>query len=208
MFDDEYAALQVVQLLHTPAVRRIDLTLRGITVARARFDRVAQAIGAGRIRVWRLPTSHMAAYADEGNSLAVPESFGGHTWRASRLEDEALVVHEAVHASFDLDRRTIDAGQEEAIAYVAQMAFLHLNDHAPALAAGPPGSAQRAIGQVLNEAYAIAVTLLEHGTPSEMTVATLENHVRRISVPDPDAPPDHPRDHCPYAGGSRVYQGV
>lgn len=152
----------------------------------------------------------MAMYEPENDSFMVPANVGsiGTTFR-SRIEDEALVIHEAIHASRDLARATLLPVADEAAAYVAQMYWLWLKDAAPAETTGTPGSAVHRLGVVLNAAFAIATRIGEGHAVSDESVSSLYDAVRRILVPNPLATIGMPREYCPYEStAAREYDGV
>jgi hypothetical protein len=108
---------RVLQVLNGPIVARIRFRfpIRGshVTIAPQTFHHVAHAIVSGRVTVQspkHLPPSVVAQYVIRANTLQIRSVAG-------RL-NEAQVVHESLHAAYDLLRTGIDANAEEASAYV------------------------------------------------------------------------------------------
>jgi len=119
---------RVLQVLNGPTVARIrfrfPITGSHVTIAPQTFHRVAQAIRAGTVSVQR-PTDLDPSAAAQYNDVARTRS-DGTTVRANTLEvnsaagrlDEALIVHESLHAAYDLLHTGLDANSEEASAMV------------------------------------------------------------------------------------------
>jgi hypothetical protein len=108
---------RVLHVLNGPTVARIRFRfpIRGshVTITPQTFHHVARAIVSGRVTVQSptdLPPSVAARYLVCTNTLQIKSVAG-------RLK-EAQVVHESLHAAYDLLRTGIDANAEEASAYV------------------------------------------------------------------------------------------
>ena len=123
---DEVARKQVLTALRDPAVSRMSFGVGRVFIIAYDYERVAKAVENGIITVHvdaRL-APHMAEYwsgrgstaLDKGNSFAVPP--GGSS--------ESLLIHEATHAIFDIQRRDSYTAESEAVAYVAQALFSRL----------------------------------------------------------------------------------
>ena len=113
-----------------------------ITIEPAHFTTVANAISEDRIKIVEGGVSPgMAKYSsktqgtDAANTLYVPRNSN-----ASSKDFKGLVVHEAVHAIFDLYRSSVPWLDNEAAAYVAQGYYLrnaeqslkYINENGPA----------------------------------------------------------------------------
>ena len=114
----------VVRVLSSRETNRIAFTFRGksnmpVSVDSSSFKRVLQAIHANRIHFHPggVPAG-AAKYRSSTNTF-----FMGRMPRDSRLYD-ALIVHEMVHASFDLSHSVLQHVDSEAAAYIAQGFFL------------------------------------------------------------------------------------
>ncbi len=125
---DEVARKQVLAALRDPAVGRMNFGVGRVFIIAHDYERVAKAIESGIITVHvdsRL-AAHMAEYwsgagptaLDKANSFAVPP--GG--------SDQSLLIHEATHAIFDIQRRASYTAESEAVAYVAQVLFSRLKN--------------------------------------------------------------------------------
>ena len=117
--------ISVLQVLNGPTVARIRFRfpIRGshVTIAPQTFHHVARAIVSGRVTVQsptNLPPSVAAQYVGRANTLQIRSVAG-------RL-NEAQVVHESLHAAYDLLRTGIDANAEEASAYVCSALYLRM----------------------------------------------------------------------------------
>ncbi len=115
---------QMLDVLQDEQTRRIRFSMTGSTgvaieVTPASFRRVAASITAGTVTVSEggVP-SGWAQYNSADNTFRV--STGAQWSRAYN----ALLVHEAVHASFDLSRTRIPWLDNETAAYIAQGFYL------------------------------------------------------------------------------------
>ena len=120
---------------HTVARIRFRFPIRGshVTITRQTFQHVAHAIASGRVIV-RAPTDLGAAgVAAQYNDVARTRT-NGSVVRANTLEanpvfgrfDEATIVHESLHAGYDLQRTGLDGNAEEASAYVCTALYCRM----------------------------------------------------------------------------------
>jgi len=123
---------QVITLLRGPVTARIRFRFsttdgRTITIAPQTFHRVARAIETGNARVERSANlrSGVAAQYDSAsrNALQISPMLG-------RIE-EGLVLHEALHAAYDLLHTNINAADEEASAYVVSSLYFRMTGVRP-----------------------------------------------------------------------------
>jgi hypothetical protein len=115
----------VLGVLRNQHTQRINFNFANINITPNDFTLVAQAIEQGRITVMEGGVADgMAKYtaADEGNSKANTMYVGKNTTSQDVLD--SLLVHEAVHAVFDLRRTFIPWLDNEMIAYIAQGFYL------------------------------------------------------------------------------------
>jgi hypothetical protein len=119
---------QMIEILRNGETRRIAFSFTGtsgrsIAVDQSTFSRVADALHENRINVVEGRfDSNIASYsarADPTHNFAANTFYLGRNPRYSRLFN-ALIVHESVHASFDLTRTTLPWVDNEAAAYIAQ----------------------------------------------------------------------------------------
>lgn len=127
---------QVLAVLLGPTVARIrfrfPLGSGHVTIAPQTFHRVAHAIQSGRVSV-RRPTDLAAGVAAQYNDVARTRA-NGTVVRANTLEiasasgrfDEAIIVHESLHAAYDLLRTGLDGNAEEASAYVCTALYCRM----------------------------------------------------------------------------------
>lgn len=125
-------ALDVVRVLRGPDTHRIRFRFIGltgpITVDRSSFERVATAIENNLVRVAEGNDSnldHGIAGAYDGRH-AVNIFLVRRTGHYSRLW-QSTVVHEAVHASFDLTHSRVSDADNEAAAFLASAMYLVMN---------------------------------------------------------------------------------
>jgi hypothetical protein len=132
---------QMIGILRSDEARRISFNFVGtssrtISVDHTSFDRVAQALQENRIQVveGRFDTdiASYSARADSARNLAANTFYLGRNPRYSRLFN-ALIIHESVHASFDLTHSTLPWVDNECAAYIAQ-AYYARNSGLPRLA--------------------------------------------------------------------------
>jgi hypothetical protein len=177
---------QVLTVLTGPVVSRIrfrfPLGPSHVTIAPQTFHVVARAIRSGHIIV-RRPTDLAAGVAAQYNDVARVRVNGTQV-RANTLEinaiggrfDEATVLHECLHAAYDLLRTGLDGNAEEASAYVVT-----------ALACRMTGLARPrwANGQIFGNAAAVADTLLsqyQKGDPGIPMVGEVPWETLRLGV--------------------------
>jgi hypothetical protein len=123
---------QMLGILRSNETARIHFSFRGtrggqVSVDASSFRRVATALGGSRISVvenhFRTDIAMYSAFADPAHGWAANTFYLGRNPRWSRTFN-ALIVHESVHASFDLARTTIPWIDNEAAAYIAQGYYL------------------------------------------------------------------------------------
>lgn len=116
---------RVAEILRNPHTRRIRFEIRSVRVDAGLFEKVAAAVSRGAVGVRVNPgvrRSSGGALDAEYSSVGKHFTFAHPFLRP--VFDEALVVHESVHAGFDLDRVRLPAADDEAAAYVAQCVYL------------------------------------------------------------------------------------
>ncbi len=123
---------QMLEVLRSNETRRIHFSFRGTTGATVAlgpsdFRLVADALDHDRIHVvegrFNTDRAMYSAWADASNNTEANTFYLGQNPRWSRTFN-ALIVHESVHAVFDLRRVTIPWVDNEAAAYVAQGYYL------------------------------------------------------------------------------------
>jgi hypothetical protein len=127
----------MVRVLESSDAQRISFTFVGksglqIPIDGGRFSRVARAIRDGTIKVaYPAPTGpYSAFYNAKSNTFAITEGAP----ISSRMFT-ALVVHESVHAAFDLNKSVLTVFESEAVAYVAQGFYLRNSGYSGKIAA-------------------------------------------------------------------------
>jgi hypothetical protein len=123
---------QMLGVLHSGETHRIHFSFRGtagrtITIGPSDFRLVAEALASDRIAVvegrFSSDRAMYSAYDDPANNTAANTFYLGANPRWSRTFN-ALIVHESVHAAYDLRGITIPWVDNEAAAYVAQGYYL------------------------------------------------------------------------------------
>ncbi len=155
---------RVSDILRNPHARRIRFEMRSIRVDARLFETVAAAVAGGAIGIRINPGVRRASggaidaeYSSVGKYFTFAHGF------LRPVFDEALVVHEAVHAGFDLARIRMPAADDEAAAYVAQCLYLmHVGLEAPPedeaiLAAAWPSASAVIGGGVVPDALVAAL---------------------------------------------------
>ena len=119
---------QMIGVLRSSETSRIRFNFRGnsgttISVDQSSFLRVADALQNNQISVvegrFNTDIAMYSSRADAGSNTAANTFYLGRNPRYSRLFN-ALVVHESVHASFDLTSSTLPWLDNESAAYIAQ----------------------------------------------------------------------------------------
>jgi hypothetical protein len=127
---------QVLRVLHSPPIGRMrfrfPLGSSHVTIAPQTFYLVARAIIRGQLFVSR-PTDLAAGVAAQYNDVSRTRA-DRTLVRADTLEvklargrlNEAYVVHESLHAAYDLLRTRLDGNAEEASAYVVTALYCRM----------------------------------------------------------------------------------
>lgn len=116
---------QLMRVLRSSDAQRIRFSMTGstgvsISVDGSSFRRVAQAIQDERIQITQGGVaSGWAQYNARNNTFSIGQS--SEMW--SRAYD-ALLIHESVHAAFDLSRSSLPWLDNETAAYIAQGFYL------------------------------------------------------------------------------------
>lgn len=120
---------QMIEILRSDEARRVRFSFSGgngtVSVDRSTFDRVATALEDGTVSVVTGGARDgWAKYSARREGASAANTFYfGRNQRWSRIFN-GLVLHECVHASFDLTRTTIPWLDNEAAAYIAQAYYL------------------------------------------------------------------------------------
>jgi len=129
---------QMIAVLRSDETARINFTFNGgstsamslgtrITLNAGAFRQVAAALANDRLHVVEdhFSESRMvySSRTDTANGFAANTFYLGNTPRSSR-DFNGLVVHESVHAFFDITRFTVKWVDNEAAAYMAQAYYL------------------------------------------------------------------------------------
>lgn len=119
---------QVLHVLEGPTVWRIrfrfSVTGGHVTITPQTFHHVAHAVRSGKVIVRRptdLDPTAGAQYNDVARIRADGTVVGANTMEVKSVGgrfDEATVVHESLHAAYDLLRTDLDANSEEASAMI------------------------------------------------------------------------------------------
>jgi len=155
---------RVLSLLGGPEAARIRFTVPSasvpVTINRAAFTTVANAIVAGKIGVspFAATTRALAEYhqpagptAPATGQLMVPPILG-------RI-DEAAVMHESTHAFFDLTTSNILATEEEAVSYVVTALYHRMTGLTPTRWTGAePFISAKAVADALLHQYQVGVS--------------------------------------------------
>ena len=125
---------KILRILRNSDTQRIQFSFSGVTaitisVNGSSFRRVAEAIENGDIAVIEDRTSVPAGTGSYSGGGASAGSGRSGVFRMGRMQDssrafDALVVHEAVHASLDLTHSVVPALDSETAGYIAQGFYL------------------------------------------------------------------------------------
>jgi len=167
-------------------VSEVSFTLDGITIYASDFADVADQVQLGNIGVQYVPGQSKAYYNWKQNrfELGCPVPL--------MLEQEALIVHEGVHAAFDMRKLHIPVKQNEAVAYVAQSLYVlkRAGLDAGPLSSGRLGTAME--DKLLEIAWGIATSIDSGGEPLEEDVDNLKWIIGEI--------PDYQKSDTAYDG--------
>lgn len=122
-FGDAATAQIVLSVLGSAPMGWMNFQVGSYHINTLEFRKVADRIRSGTISVYQLPgDSEVARYDPEANALHV--RFGWH------LTEQAKIVHETVHAIFDLKKAcNIFTLDDEAAAYLAESIYAQVSVH-------------------------------------------------------------------------------
>jgi hypothetical protein len=164
---------RAIQLLRGPVAARIRFSFenRGavITINRATFERVAKAVENGKVKIQ--PPTSLPAGAGASQDPATNEI---QMRRPSGRWDEASILHECLHAFFDLTSTSLSATNEEAAAYVVTALYCRMT-----------GLKQDRWGQITQHARPLVDKILKHyaeGKPGVPMVDETEWNSLRLFI--------------------------
>lgn len=154
---------EIIRLLTGTVARRIrfkvSLSTGSITINKAAFGTVASAIGTGKIKVTTTTTFDPGVGA-EYHTDGVPDATSG-TLRIPPIcgrEQEGMVMHECMHAFFDLKKIDIRATEEEAICYLVNALYFRMTGLTPTRWNNEPHKTAKAVADGLLHQYAIGTS--------------------------------------------------
>lgn len=166
-------------LLDDPAIGHIDFYV-GLTsrlhVDEERLRYVGKMIKAEKMRVETKnleDEDYVASYDPEWNNFEYDSTSFYSKWNGSwdqRLRLRSLIVHEAVHAVVDLNRRQVFAMRGEAAGYLASAIFLHHHSAIRTILQSASGAFKNIIGTAdyIAEKWGLYSTAGVHLTGSQI----------------------------------------
>ena len=140
----------VRSLLSRPEAAKISFTLGGMMIGPSSFQLVKSNILSGKISVVYISSlgANVAKYQYKKNKLCLG-------FRASGVsaDNEALIIHECVHAACDLSSHSVKVSLDEAVAYVAQCLYFYYRNEQ---ALKTPGVRPTFTNPILREAWQVA----------------------------------------------------
>lgn len=112
----------VRSVLARPEVKKISFTLGGLQTGPSSFELIGENLLNGKIDVVHDAKmgANAAKYRFTANKL-----FLGFKASGATADNEALIVHEAVHMACDLSAVSVKVGVDEAAGYVAQCLYFY-----------------------------------------------------------------------------------
>lgn len=174
---------EVLDALTSDATRRINFAFtsisgRTISVDSTTFQRVVDAILADRIAVSEETRAGTGGTYDsllEGETAGRSGSLTARPTR-NRRRERGYIVHEAVHASFDLTyTSTLPELENEAASFIAQFLFYR---HA-GLTRDGAFNVNRPAGNIYQVIWNATSTVVGGGTVPESHMTPLRNHLER-----------------------------
>lgn len=119
----------VRSVLSRPETARINFSLGGMMIEPSSFQMVKEKILGGQIDVVcdRSLAANKAKYRPLENTLHLSTAF---RINGISTDQEALIIHECVHAAADLSALAVKIGLDEAAAYVAQCLYFYYRNEA------------------------------------------------------------------------------
>lgn len=163
--------LQVLQVLNGPEVARIRFRfpIRGsqVTITPQTFQHVVLAIQSGKVKVRPkrdFRRGFSAQYDAFDNVLEVK--------RVAGRVNEAYVVHESLHAAYDLLRTGIDDNAEESSAYICSALYVCMT--------GLRAKVEEAKSPIWHSAGRVALKLLEQYQKGDPGIPMVDEHEWRM----------------------------
>ncbi|MGE5304290.1 MAG: hypothetical protein ACM3TN_13340 [Alphaproteobacteria bacterium] len=136
---------QIVAVLRSPSAAAVDFRISGVRVTSIMLGRVATAVEGYMTPAGRLTPIQVIVNPGLHRTYGYNGIYHYHdyfTFERDHLRndhDEALVIHESVHAAFDMTRTVIPGVDNEAAAYLAQaIYFLTKGNPVPGNLSGRP----------------------------------------------------------------------
>lgn len=165
----------VLNTLDKPEIRKIAFGFGTIYINALSFESVKEAIKKDKIKVEYKSSlgANTAKYRYTANTLFLGfKDTGGSTDR------EALIVHECVHAIFDIAGKTMLVKQSEAAAYVTQVLYFYYRNESVILA----GSTPTFKDPILKAAWDVAMIARRRSNITEKEVAPLYTAISKHSL--------------------------
>ena len=113
------AEAATLAVLREAIASNLTYTVGGVSLRPGDLVGVSDAIEFGKIKLLHRPRlGHMAVYDSVRNRIGIPFA------SKPSVHDQALIVHECVHAAMDIRKVKLTAIESEIMAYVAQALFL------------------------------------------------------------------------------------
>ena len=169
---------RTINLLRSSAARQVEFTCHGMYFSGSSFEGIAALITAEAIgfRTGHVPDNAGAAYRKKEDLIDVPDYDFGKD--ATNSYDRHALIHECVHAWYDVEMNDTTGLWEESIAYIAGALFtLYFEPRTGPGAAPTPSWVDK---PVFAEAFRIALALMGKANPivSIPDAASLEAAIR------------------------------
>lgn len=124
---------EVVEVLSDMRIRSIRFSAGAISVNVEEYDRVADYVGSGAIKI--KPTTSVKRYVPKANTLYLLDGDPVNDFNI-----RSGILHECTHVIADINKAAISRLHDEAAAYLAQFSFMNLLDpsYSPILIVGDP----------------------------------------------------------------------
>jgi hypothetical protein len=143
---------RIIQILSSPEASRIRFSFlvgtTRFTIFSQTFQRVARAFRHGHIRInfsATMPSGVRARYHSDTDTMDLTSLIG--------RRDEGAILHECLHAYYDIEKTAIDAPHEEGAAYVVTALYYQMSGATPPRQGNEQRGAANVVADGLLQAY-------------------------------------------------------
>lgn len=177
----------MINILRNNHTRRISFSFQAssgitVTVNQSSFQRIIRALQHNQFEVTNFGAPAGGAAYNRNSSVAGKSGIFKLNPGGNPVVFQALVVHESIHASFDLTCSVFPYVDNEAAAHIAQGWYYHLNNITPAMVTFEPVKQGTIIGASLANGHGIPISNLAALRTSLLAATQYQSYIHTTSV--------------------------